>query len=75
MADELDGWIRGEALGEGGQAWTYFAYQKGDETRTPFVLKLLKHKSNPARLKRNLQMFRADFAKENPKAWEEGSRL
>lgn len=52
MADEFDGWIRGEALGEGGQAWTYFAYRKGDETRTPFVLKLLKHKSNPARLKR-----------------------
>lgn len=52
MADEFDGWIRGEALGEGGQAWTYFAYQKGDEARTPYVLKVLKHKSNPARLKR-----------------------
>lgn len=52
MADEFDGWIRGEALGEGGQAWTYLAYKKGDEARTPFVLKVLKHKSNPARLKR-----------------------
>lgn len=52
MADEFDGWIRGESLREGGQAWTYFAYKKGDEERTPFVLKVLKHKSNPARLKR-----------------------
>lgn len=52
MADEFDGWIRGESLGEGGQARTYFAHHKGDEARTPFVLKILKHKSNPARLKR-----------------------
>jgi serine/threonine protein kinase len=52
MTNEFDGWIRGEALGEGGQAWTYLAYRKGDEERHPFVLKVLKHKSNPARLKR-----------------------
>jgi serine/threonine protein kinase len=52
MADSFDDWIRGQALREGGQAWTYLAYKKGDEERTPFVLKVLKHKSNPARLKR-----------------------
>jgi serine/threonine protein kinase len=52
MADDFDGWIRGEALGEGGQAWTYLTYKKGDDGQTPFVLKVLKHKSNPARLKR-----------------------
>jgi len=52
MADEFDGWIRGESIREGGQAWTYLAYKKGDERRTPFVLKVLKHKSNPSRLKR-----------------------
>jgi serine/threonine protein kinase len=52
MAAEFDGWIRGEVLREGGQAWTYLAYKKGAEERTPFVLKVLKHKSNPARLRR-----------------------
>lgn len=52
MADKFDGWIRVKALGEGGQAWTYLAHNESDEKLTPYVLKVLKHKSNPARLKR-----------------------
>jgi serine/threonine protein kinase len=52
MADEFDGWIRGKSLREGGQSWTYLAHKKGDETHTPFVLKVLKNRANPARLKR-----------------------
>jgi hypothetical protein len=53
MAEEFDGWIRGDSLGEGGQAWTYLAYRREDEERSlPFVLKVLKHMSNAARLKR-----------------------
>lgn len=52
MADNFGDWIRGESIGEGGQSRTYFAYKKGDRERKPFVIKVLKQKSNPARLKR-----------------------
>jgi serine/threonine protein kinase len=52
MAADFGEWVRGEALREGGQGWTYLTYRKGDEARKPFVLKVLKNKSNPARLKR-----------------------
>jgi len=52
MVDNFGNWIRGESIREGGQSWTYFAYKRGDQERKPFVLKVLKQKSNPTRFKR-----------------------
>ena len=52
MANIFDDWVRGESLGEGGQAWTYKAHNQNDSERTVYVIKLLKHKSSANRLKR-----------------------
>src|SRR5205809_4310296 len=52
MVDDFGNWIRGKSIREGGHSWTYFAYKRGDDERKPFVLKVLKQRSDPTRLKR-----------------------
>jgi serine/threonine protein kinase len=66
MGQRYGDWELDKQIGEGGQAWTHLVHKVSDESRTPFVLKRLKNKADPARLARFEREARAGISLSHP---------